>query len=50
MFKRKRKRLFVFDGIKSLSKDTTYVGLTDESIGINGLDDLEDHMTLMFAS
>ena len=42
--------LFVFDGIKSLSEDATDVGLTDESIGINGLDDLEDHMTLVFAS
>ena len=42
--------LFVFDGIKSLSEDATDVGLTNESIGINGLDDLEDHMTLVFAS
>ena len=50
MFKKRGKRLFVFDSIKSLAKDSAYIGLANKSIRINGLDDLEDHMTLVFTS
>ena len=39
----------IFDGIEALSKYPTYVSLADKCIGINRLDDVENHLALLFA-
>ena len=43
------KKSLIFDGIEALSKHPTHVGLTNKCIGINRLDDVENHLALLFA-